>query len=279
MTVLRSLRHRVIAGMVLLIALVFGIALLGVNSIRALDHSVESGAVPAAREHGPRERPGLLGGLRDPLGGAVPRPAHRAAPCLDDRRGRLGLRLPAPLPGPRVPDHRRPLHREQDRVESGADRGGVRYGACAHRSRPSRRRATHGGSRPRAGRHAARRRARARSCADHPLDRPGRRPPPPGGQPPERALGPVLRLVAAGLAHLVLDGALGGPPDGPSHRRGGAVRRRRPPAHPSGRGHAHRDRAPGARDGRHGRTSARGGASRWWAKRARSATARAISPR
>ena len=40
MTVLRSLRHRVIAGMVLLIALVFGIALLGVNSIRALDHSV-----------------------------------------------------------------------------------------------------------------------------------------------------------------------------------------------------------------------------------------------
>src|SRR5689334_21656584 len=40
MTVLRSLRHRVIAGMVLLIALVFGIALLGVNSIRALDLSV-----------------------------------------------------------------------------------------------------------------------------------------------------------------------------------------------------------------------------------------------
>jgi methyl-accepting chemotaxis protein len=40
MTVLRSLRHRVIAGMVLLIALVFGIALLGVNSIRALDNSV-----------------------------------------------------------------------------------------------------------------------------------------------------------------------------------------------------------------------------------------------
>jgi len=39
-TVLRSLRHRVIAGMVLLIALVFGIALLGVNSIRALDRSV-----------------------------------------------------------------------------------------------------------------------------------------------------------------------------------------------------------------------------------------------
>jgi methyl-accepting chemotaxis protein len=42
MTVLRSLRHRVIAGMVLLIALVFGIALLGVNSIRALDNSVNN---------------------------------------------------------------------------------------------------------------------------------------------------------------------------------------------------------------------------------------------
>ena len=40
MSALRSLRHRVIAGMVLLIALVFGIALLGVNSIRSLDRSV-----------------------------------------------------------------------------------------------------------------------------------------------------------------------------------------------------------------------------------------------
>ncbi len=40
MSPLGSLRHRVIAGMGLLIALVFGIALLGVNSIRALDRSV-----------------------------------------------------------------------------------------------------------------------------------------------------------------------------------------------------------------------------------------------
>jgi methyl-accepting chemotaxis protein len=40
MSILRSLRHRVIAGMVLLLALVFAIALLGVNSIRALDVSV-----------------------------------------------------------------------------------------------------------------------------------------------------------------------------------------------------------------------------------------------
>jgi methyl-accepting chemotaxis protein len=40
MIVFQSLRQRVIAGMVLLIALVFGIALLGVNSIRSLDHSV-----------------------------------------------------------------------------------------------------------------------------------------------------------------------------------------------------------------------------------------------
>ena len=40
MSILRSLRHRVIAGMVLLLALVFAIALLGVNSIRALDRSV-----------------------------------------------------------------------------------------------------------------------------------------------------------------------------------------------------------------------------------------------
>lgn len=41
MSIFGSLRRRVIAGMVLLIALVFGIALLGVNSIRALDRSVD----------------------------------------------------------------------------------------------------------------------------------------------------------------------------------------------------------------------------------------------
>jgi methyl-accepting chemotaxis protein len=38
---LRSLRSRVIGGMALLLALVFGIALLGVNSIRSLDRSVD----------------------------------------------------------------------------------------------------------------------------------------------------------------------------------------------------------------------------------------------
>ena len=38
---MRSLRSRVVGGMVLLIGLVFAIALLGVNSIRALDQSVE----------------------------------------------------------------------------------------------------------------------------------------------------------------------------------------------------------------------------------------------
>ncbi|HYC33956.1 MAG TPA: methyl-accepting chemotaxis protein [Gemmatimonadales bacterium] len=42
MTVMRSLRSRVIAGMVLLTALVFVIALLGVNSIRSLGRSVDS---------------------------------------------------------------------------------------------------------------------------------------------------------------------------------------------------------------------------------------------
>jgi methyl-accepting chemotaxis protein len=41
MRLLPSLRHRVIAQMALLLALVFGIALLGVNSIRALDTSVK----------------------------------------------------------------------------------------------------------------------------------------------------------------------------------------------------------------------------------------------
>ena len=37
---MRSLRSRIIAGMVVLIALVFGIAVLGVTSIRSLDRSV-----------------------------------------------------------------------------------------------------------------------------------------------------------------------------------------------------------------------------------------------
>lgn len=47
MNPLRSLRGRVIAGMVLLIGLVFVIALLGVNSIRGLDHSVNQEIVLA----------------------------------------------------------------------------------------------------------------------------------------------------------------------------------------------------------------------------------------
>ncbi len=41
MRIMRSLRSRVVAGMVLLTALVFGIALLGVNSIRSLGRSVD----------------------------------------------------------------------------------------------------------------------------------------------------------------------------------------------------------------------------------------------
>ena len=78
MNPLRSLRSRVIAGMVLLIALVFAIALLGVNSIRALDLSVNQELSLAAREHRPRQRAGVVGRVRDPVGGAVPRPARRA---------------------------------------------------------------------------------------------------------------------------------------------------------------------------------------------------------
>ena len=41
MTVLNSLRSRVIGGMAVLIVLVFAIALLGVNSISSLDESVD----------------------------------------------------------------------------------------------------------------------------------------------------------------------------------------------------------------------------------------------
>jgi hypothetical protein len=41
MTMMRSLRSRVIGGMAVLLALVVGLALLGVNSIDALDRSVD----------------------------------------------------------------------------------------------------------------------------------------------------------------------------------------------------------------------------------------------
>ena len=171
MTLLRSLRSRVIAQMALLLALVFGIALLGVNSIRVAGHVGDGGALAPAREHRPRQRPGLLGVVRDPLGGAVPGPPERATPAADDRGGRLGLRLSAPLSLARVAHHRRPLHRQQDRVQPGADRSGLRHGARPDRPRPARRGAAHGRAGAGPVRYAAGRRARARPGADHPRRR------------------------------------------------------------------------------------------------------------
>ena len=49
-----------------------------------------------------------------------------AAAAADDRGGRLGLRLPAPLPRARLAHHLRPLHRQQDRRQPGPDRSGLR---------------------------------------------------------------------------------------------------------------------------------------------------------
>ena len=69
---LRSLRSRVIAGMTVLIVLVFAIAMLGVNSIRLARPLGGSGALAAAREHRPEQRPDRLARLRGPLGRAVP---------------------------------------------------------------------------------------------------------------------------------------------------------------------------------------------------------------
>ena len=69
---MRSLRSRVVAGMVLLIGLVFVIALLGVNSIRALDESVDQELSLLLETHRPGQRPGLLRRVGGPLGGAVP---------------------------------------------------------------------------------------------------------------------------------------------------------------------------------------------------------------
>ena len=75
-----------------------------------------------------------------------------------------------------------------------------------------------------------------------------------------------------------LDRAHGGPAADPAHRRGRAVRRRRP-APGSAEPNADRARATLPRDGRHGRTAAQRRGRRWSARRARSATARPISRR
>ena len=53
-SMMRSLRSRVVGGMVLLIGLVFVIALLGVNSIRRAGRVGGAGADAAAGEHRPR---------------------------------------------------------------------------------------------------------------------------------------------------------------------------------------------------------------------------------
>ena len=74
----------------------------------------------------------------------------RAPPRRDDRGGRLGLRLPAAVPLARLAHHRRPLHRQQDRRQPGADRSRLRHGARADRPRPDRRGPAHGRAGPRA---------------------------------------------------------------------------------------------------------------------------------
>ena len=85
--------------MVLLIALVFGIALLGVNSIRALDHSVdqELSLLLESTDLGN----GLVSSVASEIRSAeqyLVRPDGPAARLHDAGGGRLGLRVPAPLP-------------------------------------------------------------------------------------------------------------------------------------------------------------------------------------
>ena len=74
---MRSLRSRIVAGMVVLIGLVFGIAVLGVTSIRSLDVSVnqELGLLLEGTELGNGLVSAVSGELQDGIthGGSPPR--------------------------------------------------------------------------------------------------------------------------------------------------------------------------------------------------------------
>ena len=75
MTMLRSLRSRVIAGMTVLIVLVFAIALLGVNSISSLDKSVDRELSLLLESTDLSNGLDRLARFRSPLRRAVPAPA------------------------------------------------------------------------------------------------------------------------------------------------------------------------------------------------------------
>ena len=237
------------------------------------------GALAAAGEHRPGQRPGLLRCVRGPLGGAVPGAPERQSCALRvleegdsayafQRRYR---RLASLTTADRYIVNK--IADNQAQIE-------VAY-AMAHaltdlgRHDEARRMAEL--ARAPVG-HAAGRRARALAGADHPLAGARRRPaaarPTSGGRccgccswprssSASRSCSGPCASVDRPLSQLI----------GAAERFGAGDLR---PLQLGG--DADRDRAARPRDGRHGRPAPRRGGRRWSARRARSATARATSP-
>ena len=130
---MRSLRSRVVGGMVLLIGLVFVIALLGVNAIRALDESVdhELSLLLETTDLGN----GLISSVASEVRSAeqyLLRPAEELRLRVLEQ-GDSAYAAAAPLPRARLPHHRRPLHRQSDRRQPGQGGGRLCHGARLHR--------------------------------------------------------------------------------------------------------------------------------------------------
>ena len=252
---MQSLRSRVIAGMVLLIALVFVIALLGVNSIRSLGRTVDHELTLLLESTDLGN--GLVSSVASEIRSAeqyLVRPSDRLRlQMLEEGDSAYAVQRRYRASG--LAHDLRSLHRQQDRRQPGADRSGVRHGPRAHRPGPDRRGAAAGG--PRAGpvRHPARRRPRAVPGPDQPRHRPRGGSPAPGRSAAADALAALLRGVQHRRLDRDLDRAHGGPPPDPAHRRRRAVRRWRP-APDAAQPDADGARAALPCDGRHGRPAA-----------------------
>ena len=239
-----SLRRRVIAGMVLLIALVFGIALLGVNSIRALDDSVNQEVSLLL------ESTDLGNGLVTSVASEI-RSAEQYLVRPDGRLRELTVEdgdsayayqrryrsLGSLTTSDRYIVNKIAANQAQIEVAYGMAHALTDLGRAEEARRVADRRA-------RAVRHAARRRAGPGAGPDHALGRAGRGPAPSGRQPPAACCGGCssTSLLLGALTSFWTVRSVDRPAD-PAHRRSRAVRRWRSPARPARHRDADRDRA------------------------------------
>jgi hypothetical protein len=105
---LRSLRSRVIGGMAVLLLLVFGIAVLGVDSIRSLDRSVDQ-ELSVLLESTDLSN-GLIASLSSEVRAAEQYLRYRQATVY--RRGRFSVHLPATVSHACRAHHVRSVHRK-----------------------------------------------------------------------------------------------------------------------------------------------------------------------